>query len=154
MVVFFRNGIFCRKPKVLFGIKGITKACLCKTCDRFIRIMHALDNSRSVKFMNRLTHLSPIFCRKHQLGFSFTRNFNLYIFIHITIGMTCQCDWFFPVFYTWFDSFYLNRRTKYRSVKHRTNGSVWRFPHFLQIILCHTCCIWRNRRTLYRNTIF
>ena len=154
MVIFLGNCVLCSKPQILFCIQRITKACPCETGNGFVCVVHSLDHTRTVEVMNQLFGHSSVFCGKYKLSFSFTRYADLRIFIHITISVTSQCNWLFPVFHTWFNALYLNRCTEHSSIQSRTDRSVRRFPHFFQIILCHAGCVWCNRSTFYCYAIF
>ena len=115
--------------------------------------MDTLNNTRSIKLLNRLTNLFAVRTGKYELCFTCARHLDLCIFINISIGMTCQCDRLFPVLYTRLDALYLNWCTENSTVQRCTDRTIWRLPHFLQIILCHTSCIRCNRCTFYSNTI-
>ena len=116
--------------------------------------MHSLCNTRSCIVVYQFSGLCAVFCRVYQFYFSRSRNLHLCIFIYISICMSCNSDWFFPVFYTWLNAFYNNRCTKYSSVKYCTDRSVRTPPHFFQIVLFHTCRIRCDCCTFYCNFIF
>ena len=116
--------------------------------------MHSLCNTRSCIVVYQFSGLCAVFCRVYQFYFSRSRNLHLCIFIYISICMSCNSDWFFPVFYTWLNAFYNNRCTKYSSVKYCTDRSVRTLPHFFQIVLFHTCRIRCDCCTFYCNFIF
>ena len=154
MIILFGNRIFCGKPKILLCIKSIRKTASCKTFDRTVDIMHSLHNTRSVKIMYKLFRLASVLCCIYKFNFAGSRNFHLRTFVYITICMSCNRNRFLPILHTRLDSFHHDRSTKYRSVKNRTNRTVWTFPHLFQIILIHARCIWSNCSTFYRNLIF
>ena len=116
--------------------------------------MHALCHARSFEIKDQFFCLGSVFCGIDQFHFSRSRNFHLGIFIYITVCMSCDGDWFFPVLYARFDAFYNNRSTEYGSVEDRTDGSIRAFPHFFQIVLGHTCSVWSDGSTFDCNTVF
>ena len=116
--------------------------------------MHSLCNTRSCIVVYQFSGLCAVFCSVYQFYFSRSGNLHLCIFIYISICMSCNSDWFFPVFYTWLNAFYNNRCTEYCSVKYCTDRSVRTLPHFFQIILFHTCRIRCDCCTFYCNFIF
>ena len=116
MIVFFRDCIFCCKPQILFDIKRIVKTASRKTFNRSIQVVHPLCDSGSCVIMYQLSCLCSVFCRIYQLHFSRSRNDHLCIFIDISICMSCNCNWLFPVFHTWLNSLYNNRCTENCSV--------------------------------------
>ena len=116
--------------------------------------MHALCHARSFEIKDQFFCLGSVFCGIDQFHFSRSRNFHLGIFIYITVCMSCDGDWFFPVLYARFDAFYNNRSTEYSSVEDRTDGSIRAFPHFFQIVLGHTCGVWSDGSTFDCNTVF
>ena len=75
--------------------------------------MHALCHARSFEIKDQFFCLGSVFCGIDQFHFSRSRNFHLGIFIYITVCMSCDGDWFFPVLYARFDAFYNNRSTEY-----------------------------------------
>ena len=154
MVILFGNRILCRKPEILFCIQCKIKAASCKTFNRIVKIMHTLRNSCTCKIMYQSSCLRSILRSINKFYLSRSRNHHLCVFVHITICMTCQCNRFFPVLDTWLNSFDNNRCTENRTVQNRTDGSIRAFPHFFEVVLLHTCCIWSNCCTFYCNTIF
>ena len=147
MVIFFGNGIFCCKPKILFCIQRITKTASCKTFNRCIDIVHSLDNTCSIKIMDQLSCLCSVRCCVDQFCLSRSRNLHLGSFIYIPISMTGNRDRLLPVLYTWFNSFYHDRSTKYRSIQNRTDCSVRTLPHLFEFIFFYPCRIRCNGRT-------
>ena len=67
--------------------------------------------------------------------------------------MTCQCDRLLPILHARLNALYLDRRTEHGSIQGCTDRAVRRFPHFLQIILCHAGSVRCDRCTLHSNTI-
>ena len=115
--------------------------------------MDSLDNTASCKLMDQFSCLCSVLCCKHQFCFSRSRHLDFCILIDITIGMTCQCDRLLPVSDTGLDSLYYDGRTEYSSIKDRTDRTIRTLPHLLQIIFCHSGCIWCNGRTFNSHTI-
>ncbi len=58
-----------------------------------------LCNTWSCIVVYQASGLCAVFCRVYQFYFSRSRNLHLCIFIYISICMSCDSDWFFPVFY-------------------------------------------------------
>ena len=116
--------------------------------------MHPLCNPSTGKIMYQFSCFCSIFCSVNQFYFSRSRNDHFGIFVNISIGMSCKCNRLFPVCYTRLNAFYYDRSSKYGSVQHGTNGSVWAFIHFFQVIFLHTCSIWCNGCTFDSNFVF
>ena len=129
MVILLRNRILSRKPEILLNIQRIIKAASRKALNGRFYIMLSLNNARTVKFKNRLFRLRTVRCRKYQLRFSGSGYFHFHIFIYIPISVPGNGNRFFPVFDTWFYSFYFNRRTEHRTVQNRPDRTVGTFPH-------------------------
>ena len=68
--------------------------------------------------------------------------------------MTCKSYRARPVSYAWFYSLNDDRCTKYSSIKDRSYRTVRALPHFLKIILFHSCGVRRYGSAFYSNTIF
>ncbi len=154
MVVFFRNGILGGKPQILLCADGIAKTCPCKALYGFVCVVHTLQHTRAVKMVNQLSGFFSVGGSKYKLCLSALLHPYFRVFIYVAICMTRQCDRLFPVLYTGLDSLHHNRRSENRTVQNGANGSVGTFPHFFQIIFCHSRSIGCNRRTFYSNTIF
>ena len=104
--------------------------------------------------MDQFSCLGTILCGKDQFCFSGTRYFDLRSFVNVTISMSCQCDWLFPVAYAWFDALYNDRCTENRSVHDRTDRTVRTLPQFFQIVFRHAGCVWSDRCTFYSHAVF
>ena len=111
--------------------------------------MDSLSNPWSVIFVDKFFDLCSIISCIHKLYLSRSRNLDFCIFIYITISMSCNGNWLFPIFNAWLDSFYNDRCTEYSSIQNCTDGTIRAFPHFLQIILWHTRSIRCNCCTFY-----
>ena len=116
--------------------------------------MYTLNNPCCVKVMDDFSGYGSVGCGKHQLRSPRSGHLDFCILIYISIRMPCQCNGLFPVSYTGFNPLYHNRGTKYGSIQNSSDSSVGAFPHFLQIIFCHSCCIGSNGSTFYCHTIF
>ena len=115
--------------------------------------MLSLNDTGSGKLMDRHTLLLTICSCKYKLCFTGTGHLHLHGFIDITIRMSGNCDRFFPILYAGFNALHLNWCTKDGSIKHCTDRSVGTLPHFLQVVLRHTCSIRRDCRTFNCNTV-
>ena len=127
---------------------------MCEAFNRIIQVVLTLNNSSTSKIMNQFSCLCSIFCCVNKFCFSSSRNFHLCCLVYIAIRMSCNGNRFFPGFNIWLNSFYNDWSTKYCSIQHCTNGTVWTLPHFLQVIFGHTGSIWSNGSTLNSYTIF
>ena len=116
--------------------------------------MHSLYHARSFELVNCHSTFGAILRSVDQFYLARSWNLHLRSFIHITIGMTCQRDRFFPRFYIRLNAFYNDRRPEYGSIKDRTDGSVGTLPHFFQMILFHTGCIGRDGCAFHCYSIF
>ena len=116
--------------------------------------MHSHGNSRRLEFLYKRTFLFPVLRSIYQFHLSRFFYIKFCVFIYVTVCMTGNGNWFFPVTYTGFDSFYNNGSPEYRSVKNSADGSIRAFVHFFQIIFLHSGMIWSNRSAFYCNTVF
>src|SRR5436190_23574919 len=75
-IVFFKNGIFCRKIEWPFFAKGNIKTASCKTCDAFIRVIHLQCNTITFKIINfkGLYFVTTFRCECHCNYFFFLKN--------------------------------------------------------------------------------
>ena len=116
--------------------------------------MHTHRNTRCLKFLYKGAFLFAVFRSINKLNLTWFVNVHLCILVNISICMTRKCDRFLPVTYTWLNSLYNDRCTKYGSIKDCTDRTIRALVHLLEIIFVHTCMIWCDRRTFYCNTIF
>ena len=129
MIIFFGNRIFCCKPQILLRVKGIGKTASGETLNGLVQIVHALNDTFSVKIMYELFCLTSVLGRIHKLHFTRTRYLHFRSLINITICMPCNGDRFLPVFHARLNSLYNDRRTEYCSVEDCTDCSIRAFPH-------------------------
>ena len=153
-IVCFGNGILASEPYILLCVQCIIKAASRKALYGIIKIMHATENTCSIKMLDQLLTLFSVFALKYKICISRLVNIKFCILIDISICMTCKCDRFHPILYTWLDSLYNDRRTEYSSIKNGTDRSVWTLVHFFQVILFHSGCVWRDRGTFYGYSVF
>ena len=153
-IVCLGNGILASEPYILFGIQCIIKAASCKALYGIIQVVHAAENTCSVKMLDQFFTLFSVLALKYEICISRFVNIKFCIFIDVTICMTCKCDRFHPVLYTWLNSFYYNRSAEYGSIKNSTDRSIRTLVHFFQIILFHSGCIRCDGSTFYCNSVF
>ena len=116
--------------------------------------MYSLNDTTSRKIMDQFSCFRSILRGKYKFGLSGPRHLDLCILINISVRMAGKSDGFFPVSHTGFNSLYNDRRSENRAIQNCPDGPVGAFPHFLQIVLCHSRCIWCNGSTLNSYTVF
>ena len=67
--------------------------------------------------------------------------------------MSCNGDGLFPAFHTRFNPLYHNGGAEHGAVQDGTDGGVWTFPHFLQMIFLHTGSIGGDGGALDSHTV-
>ena len=153
-IICLGNRILASEPYILPGIQCIIKAASCKTLYGIVQVVHATENTCSVKMLNQFLTFFSVLALKYKICISWFINIKFCIFIDVTICVTCKCDRFYPVLYTWLNSFYHNRSTEYGSVQDGTDRSIRTLVHFFQIILFHSGCIGCDGGTFYCNSVF
>ena len=154
MVIFFGDGIFCRKPQILLRIQRIIKTASGKAFNGLADIVHPLGYPRACELMYQFSGLGSILCRIDKFYLSCAGNLHLCILVYISIRMSRNRNRFLPVLHARLNPFYHDGGTKYCTVQDCTDRSVRALPHFFQIILIHPCRIWGDRGAFYGNLIF
>ena len=93
--------------------------------------MDSLQNTCTRKVMYGFPYLCAVLCCKNKFCSAGTGHLDLRILIHVTIGMTGQCNRFLPVSDAGFYSLYYNGSPENRSVQCRTDRTVGTLPHLL-----------------------
>src|SRR5436190_1681073 len=116
-IVFFKNGIFCRKIEWPFFAKGNIKTASCKTCDAFIRVIHRQCNTITFKIINfkGLYFATTFRCESHS-QFSFSFKNSICSTVLITKCMTANNNWCCPISYQSWNIFYDNWFTENSSI--------------------------------------
>ena len=135
-------------------IQCVVEACFCKAFDRCTDVVLTLNDARSFKLMNKFTCLFTVFVGVNQFCLACCRDLHLCCFVNITVCMSCNRDWFLPCSDCRFNAFDNNRCTENCTVKDCTDRAVRALPHFLQIVLFHTGCIWSDCCTFDSHTVF
>ena len=65
MVIDLRDRILCSKPQILLCIQCIVKTCLCKARDGLVCIVDTLNDTGTIKLLNRLTDLFAVCTGKY-----------------------------------------------------------------------------------------
>ena len=65
MVIDLRDRILCGKPQILLCIQCIVEACLCKARDGLVCIVDTLNDTGTIKLLNRLTDLFAVCTGKY-----------------------------------------------------------------------------------------
>ena len=130
VVILFGNGILSGKPQILLSIQSIRETTSGKTFDRLVQIVHTLQHTCALKFVNHLPGFGAVLSSKDQFCLAGARYPHFCILVHIPIGMSGQGNRLLPVFHTGFNAFYNDGRAEHSAVQHGTNGSVGTFVHF------------------------
>ena len=112
----FGNGILAAKPQILFGIQCVVKAASCKAFNGFVKVVNALDHTRSVKVMDQLASLLAICSFKYQHGISWLVDVHFCVLVNITVSVTCNGNWLLPVLDAWLNALYHDGCTENSSV--------------------------------------
>ena len=150
-VIFLGNRIFCGKPQILPGIKGVSETAAGEAFNGMVQIMPALQNAGTVKFMNQLPDLRPVFRGKYEFRLSLSWYNDLSVSVDIPVRVTGDGNRFLPGAYIWLNPAHDDRAAENRAVHDRPDRSVRALPHLFQTVFFHPVRVRRNRGTLDGN---
>ena len=154
LVVGLGDGILAGEPQVFLPVQGELEAGPCKALDRMIRIMDALQDAGTVKFMDGLADDRTVIGGKDQFSLARSGNPDLGIFVDVTVSVTGHCDGLLPGTYIGIDAFYKDGGPEDRAVQNGADGTVGALIHTLEVILFDSGLIGSNSGALDGNAVF
>ena len=113
------------------GVDGKLETAVSKGADGAVGVVHTLNHSSTIERMD--FHLLPLAAPafKHELGHSRFFDSQLYILVHIAVGMAGDGDRLLPCLHHGTDARDGDGGTKHCTVEDASNGTVGAFPHLV-----------------------
>ena len=152
-IVFFQNGIFCRKIQRPFLLQCSVETASCKTINAFIGVVHSKCYAISFEVINFMFNHFSIFAFKLNGEFSFPFRHKIGCTVLVAKSMTAYADGGSPVGHQAGNIVHHNRLTKHSAVKYIADGTIGRFPHLFQAKFFHPFLVGCNSGALDAHTI-
>ena len=111
--------------------------------------MHTLDDAGAFEFVDNDFFFLAAFAFEYEFSCAFFFVTDFHAFVNVAICVTSDRDRLLPALHCRLDRRDRDGRTEYRTVEHRTDGSVGALPHFVEFVFVHTLVVRRDGSALY-----
>ena len=154
MVILLGNGVLGSEPYVLLGIESEVEAASCKALNGLVLVVKSLDNACAVlEIIDKGACFLAVLVGAYQLTLGALLHLHLGVLVNIAVSVTGNGDRLCPCGDIGSDALYDDRCTENGTVKDSTDSAVGGLPHFLQVVLGHSCGIGGDGCALYSNAV-
>ena len=154
-VISLKNCVFRAQVHRVVALQSVIKRCASKTSNRFVKVIHAHHDARTLKFGHfHLDWLAAILWHICHCHGARTGHFKVGRFVLITVGMTPNNDRLVPVRHQFRNVLADNRLAKHDAIQNVANRAIWRLPHLLQVKFFNSGFVGGYRCAFHADPVF